>query len=308
MTKPTPPHSDIASKAHRQTSARSEQAAFQAAVKPHLQELFEAARRELRYRVALGDFGPDLLTAEELVGETLARAWRDRRRRPRLLKFRVWLLAVLFRVAEDIARDEAQFRKLATESLQASVPPRTALRRRRIVLGMVSAGRIDALGGCRGRSVVVEPRRRGGCRRKVHALTRATRAPGIRPAHHSSCVVARCGPGARHIRVGGGAPPRRGAPPGWGYGRRRRVVSTPSVSASVHDASTPEIRDRILERLRASMEDTAYAVLTPAHLRAREMAIEQALEQRAALELVRSSGVARRLMSERGPMAALLRG
>jgi RNA polymerase sigma factor (sigma-70 family) len=123
MTKPTSPHSDTASKAHRQTSARSEQAAFQAAVKPHLQELFEAARRELRYRVALGDFGPDLLTAEELVGETLARAWRDRRRRPRLLKFRVWLLAVLFRVAEDIARDEAQFRKLATESLQASVPP-----------------------------------------------------------------------------------------------------------------------------------------------------------------------------------------
>jgi hypothetical protein len=72
MTKPAPPHSDTASKAHRQTSARSEQAAFQAAVKPHLQELFEAARRELRYRVALGDFGPDLLTAEELVGETLA--------------------------------------------------------------------------------------------------------------------------------------------------------------------------------------------------------------------------------------------
>jgi RNA polymerase sigma factor (sigma-70 family) len=77
----------------------------------------------LRYRVALGDFGPDLLTAEELVGETLTRAWRDRRRRLPLLKFRVWLLAVLFRVAEDIARREAQFRKLATESLEAPVPP-----------------------------------------------------------------------------------------------------------------------------------------------------------------------------------------
>jgi RNA polymerase sigma-70 factor, ECF subfamily len=123
MTKPTSPHSDTASKAHWQTSARREQAAFQAAVKPHLQELFEAARRELRYRVALGDFGPDLLTAEELVGETLTRAWRDRHRRPPLLKFRVWLLAVLFRVAEDIARREAQFRKLATESLEAPVPP-----------------------------------------------------------------------------------------------------------------------------------------------------------------------------------------
>jgi hypothetical protein len=45
-------------------------------------------------------------------------------------------------------------------------------------------------------------------------------------------------------------------------------VSTPSVSVSVHDAYTPEIRDRILERLRASMEDTTYAILTPAHLRA----------------------------------------
>jgi hypothetical protein len=45
-------------------------------------------------------------------------------------------------------------------------------------------------------------------------------------------------------------------------------VSTPSASVSVHDAYTPEVRDRILERLRASMEDTTYAILTPAHLRA----------------------------------------
>jgi RNA polymerase sigma-70 factor (ECF subfamily) len=30
---------------------------------------------------------------------------------------------VLFRVAEDIARRETQFRKLATESLEAPVPP-----------------------------------------------------------------------------------------------------------------------------------------------------------------------------------------
>jgi hypothetical protein len=37
-----------------------------------------------------------------------------------------------------------------------------------------------------------------------------------------------------------------------------------------------------------------------------ELALEQALEQRAALELVRS-GAARRLMTERGPIAALLR-
>jgi hypothetical protein len=46
-------------------------------------------------------------------------------------------------------------------------------------------------------------------------------------------------------------------------------VSTPSASVSVHDAYTREIRDRILERLRASMEDTIQPIcrlsLPPTH-------------------------------------------
>jgi peptide subunit release factor 1 (eRF1) len=45
-------------------------------------------------------------------------------------------------------------------------------------------------------------------------------------------------------------------------------MTVPSVSVSVHDAYTPEMRDRILERLRTSMQDAGYSILTPAHLRA----------------------------------------
>ena len=90
---------------------------------PHLEELLGAARRELSYRVALGNFGADDLTPEELVGEALLRAWQDRYRRPSSLGVKVWLLALLFRVARDLARREAGLRRIPTESLEALVPP-----------------------------------------------------------------------------------------------------------------------------------------------------------------------------------------
>ena len=47
-------------------------------------------------------------------------------------------------------------------------------------------------------------------------------------------------------------------------------MSIPSLSLGGHDHYTPEIRDRILEKLRAapSADGTAYQMLTPARLRA----------------------------------------
>jgi len=104
-------------------SAQDERAAFDRLVAPHLDELLRAARRELRYRIALGQLGRDDLSPEELVGETLVRAWDDRHRRPALLNTRAWLLALLHRVAESIARREMRFRRLAPVSLEASPPP-----------------------------------------------------------------------------------------------------------------------------------------------------------------------------------------
>ena len=102
---------------------RGDRAAFEGAISTHIEELLAAARRELRYHIALGDFGPDDLTAEELVGEVLVRAWQDRTRRPALLPIRTWLLALLFRVAKNLARGERRFREMATVSLEVPVPP-----------------------------------------------------------------------------------------------------------------------------------------------------------------------------------------
>jgi RNA polymerase sigma-70 factor (ECF subfamily) len=97
--------------------------AFQAAVRPYLGELLQAARREMRYRVALGDFRTDDPTAEELVGEVLIRGWQKRHDRQSALPLRVWLLALLYQVAHDFSRREARQTRVSAESLEEPVPP-----------------------------------------------------------------------------------------------------------------------------------------------------------------------------------------
>ena len=44
-------------------------------------------------------------------------------------------------------------------------------------------------------------------------------------------------------------------------------MSVPSLSIGLHDRYSPEIRDRILEKLRAPIDGAGYRLLTPAHLR-----------------------------------------
>jgi RNA polymerase sigma-70 factor (ECF subfamily) len=100
---------------------RSPQEAFRALVEPHLDELLSAAAHELDYRQALGEL-PDDLSPEELVADTLARAWRDRNRRPPLLGFRPWLLGLLLRVADALARQETKLREMVTVSLETRAP------------------------------------------------------------------------------------------------------------------------------------------------------------------------------------------
>jgi RNA polymerase sigma-70 factor (ECF subfamily) len=92
---------------------------FRGLVEPHLPELTKAAARELRYRRAVGDLRPQDLVADELVGETLARAWRDRGRKPLDLDVRPWLLGLMFKVLEAIVRGERRARRLAGISLEA---------------------------------------------------------------------------------------------------------------------------------------------------------------------------------------------
>jgi RNA polymerase sigma factor (sigma-70 family) len=102
---------------------RGDRIAFEKVVSLHLPALLDAARRELRYRIALGDLGTDDLTPEGLVGEGLIRAWQDRQHLPPTLSVRAWLLALLFRVAKSLVRREGRFRKMARLSLEPAGSP-----------------------------------------------------------------------------------------------------------------------------------------------------------------------------------------
>ncbi|WP_205520930.1 RNA polymerase sigma factor [Propylenella binzhouense] len=105
-----------------QATLRGDRNAFQRLISPHLHELFAAARRDIRYHSAVGDLREDEISPEEVAGETLLRAWRDRYRRPQGLDVRPWLLGLQFRVLTRIVRQEQLLRKLVSVSLEAPVP------------------------------------------------------------------------------------------------------------------------------------------------------------------------------------------
>ncbi|ARA92184.1 hypothetical protein AWN76_002670 [Rhodothermaceae bacterium RA] len=97
--------------------------AFHRLIEPHLDELLRAARRDLAYHRQLGDLPPDFVTPEELVGETLLRAWKSRRQRPAGLSLRAWLLGTQHRVLQKLIRAERLERGLWAVSLEDPLPP-----------------------------------------------------------------------------------------------------------------------------------------------------------------------------------------
>ncbi len=104
--------------------ARDDRAAFSTLVEPLIADLEELARHEIAYFTSLGDLDPDWIAPKELVGETLAVAWRGRRRKPRSLSLKAWLSGVLIRTAERIARHRRRVREVEEAvSLEDRVPP-----------------------------------------------------------------------------------------------------------------------------------------------------------------------------------------
>ena len=97
--------------------------AFRRLVEPYLDELLRAAHRELEHYRRLKELRPEDLTAEELVGETLITAWRQRHRKPKRLSVRAWLLGLLHRVLQRYLQRERTFRRLWELSLDEPVPP-----------------------------------------------------------------------------------------------------------------------------------------------------------------------------------------
>ncbi|GBD42371.1 hypothetical protein HRbin39_01762 [bacterium HR39] len=106
-------------------AVKGDRDAFNRVVDPLVPELIEAARHELAFFVETGDLPADATTPEEVVGEVMLRAWRNRRRRLLRVSVEAWLLAILYRVIDETVHAERRRRELAetARDMHPEVPP-----------------------------------------------------------------------------------------------------------------------------------------------------------------------------------------
>src|ERR1700682_1608947 len=104
-------------------AAHADREAFDHALTPYDPELLQAAQREVRHRLTLGQFAPDNPTPEQLLDMALQRAWRERRRLSPALGIKAWALASIFRTGEALGAREAERSRTMTELLPEEVEP-----------------------------------------------------------------------------------------------------------------------------------------------------------------------------------------
>ena len=108
--------------------------AFEEALAPHLDTLRQAARRQLDVErdvvsgeplAASGGEAPADLTPDELVGETMVRAWDHRERFDGdRMGFRAWLLGLQTRSLARVTRRETRYAQRKAVSLDDELPVR----------------------------------------------------------------------------------------------------------------------------------------------------------------------------------------
>lgn len=99
---------------------------FKEAVRPLLQPLARHVRREMAFLRARGDLEGDFPTADDVVDETLVRAWQELRRRPQADLDR----GTLYRIADRVLAEAVQQRRRQRGrfvSLERRLPERQAL-------------------------------------------------------------------------------------------------------------------------------------------------------------------------------------
>jgi len=104
-------------------TGHAERDAFDRALAPCYAELLQAAQREVRHRLALGQFALGDPTPEELLDAALQHAWRERRRLSPALGIKAWALASIFRTGEALGAREAARRRKTTDLLPEEVEP-----------------------------------------------------------------------------------------------------------------------------------------------------------------------------------------
>ncbi len=91
------------------------------AMRPHLDELLESASHHIRYYEAIGDLPAGELSAEELVGETIVRAYHASQPKPSNVSLRSWLLTLETRTAQDLATESNQQKRWSV-SFDENIP------------------------------------------------------------------------------------------------------------------------------------------------------------------------------------------
>jgi len=104
-------------------AAQADRQAFDRALAPTYRELLQAAQREMRHRLTLGQFAPDNPTPEQLLDMALQRVWRERRRLSSTLGIKAFALASIFRTAEALAAREDERSRTTTELFPEEVEP-----------------------------------------------------------------------------------------------------------------------------------------------------------------------------------------
>jgi RNA polymerase sigma factor (sigma-70 family) len=107
---------------HRQAAHR-ERDAFNRALALYFPELLQAAQREVRHRLSLGQFAPDDPTPEELLELALLQVWRERRRLSPELGVKALALATIFRAGEALGARKEAHRRRVSELLPEQVEP-----------------------------------------------------------------------------------------------------------------------------------------------------------------------------------------
>jgi RNA polymerase sigma factor (sigma-70 family) len=85
-------------------------ARFSEYMRPLLAALRRYVRREMAYLIARGDLDGDFPTSEDVVDETLARAWRDLQQRPQTATAKPWLYRIANAVLDEAVKERGRKR------------------------------------------------------------------------------------------------------------------------------------------------------------------------------------------------------
>jgi DNA-directed RNA polymerase specialized sigma24 family protein len=108
---------------HQGNVTLADRDAFDRAIAPYHGELLQAARREVRHRRTLGQFGPDNPTPEELLDLALRETWRQRQRLSAGLGIKALALAAIFLTGEALGERAAARERRTAELLPEEVEP-----------------------------------------------------------------------------------------------------------------------------------------------------------------------------------------